>query len=135
MQVCAPVAGSVCSRSTPRNRGAVGRRSAGYWKVNAGCGVYFSVSHIPFIKSTRKMVLSNLMMVCMALALRPFAARGESRAVERRFAVAGHDGALLAQDRAFLANLVLQPHQAVEQRLRPRRTAGHVDVDRHDLVD
>ena len=47
MQVCAPVAGSVCSRRTPRKRGAVGRRSAGYWNVNAGCGVYFSVSHSP----------------------------------------------------------------------------------------
>src|SRR4029078_7741330 len=117
MQVCAPVAGSVCSRSTPRNRGAVGRSSAGYWKVNAGCGVYFIVSHIPFIKSTRKMVLRNLMIVFMAGALCPFAARGAWRAVERRLAVAGHDRALLAQDGAFLANLVLQPHQPVEQGL------------------
>ena len=47
MQVWAPVSGSTCRRSTPRNRGAVGRRSAGYWNVKAGCGVYFSVSQQP----------------------------------------------------------------------------------------
>src|SRR5687768_14146769 len=29
----------------------------------------------------------------------------------------------------------LQQHDALEQRLGPRRAAGHVDVDGHDLVD
>src|SRR5258708_7646080 len=124
MQVCAPVAGSVCSRSTPRNRGAVGRRSAGYWNVNAGCGVDFIVSHIPFARSTRKMVLRNLMMVCISWIARlkpsryglgPLAVGVEPLGVERRLAVARHDRALLAEHGAFLANLVLQPHQAVEQ--------------------
>src|ERR1700716_671495 len=112
MQVCAPVAGSVCRRSTPRKRGAVGRRSAGYWNVNAGCGVYFIVSHIPFIKSTRKMVFRNLMMVCIGTpSLRPFAVGVESLTVERRLRVTRHDRALLAENGAFLPNLVLQPHE------------------------
>src|SRR4029079_3660954 len=103
MQVWAPVPGSVWSRSTPRKRGAVGRRSAGYWNVNAGCGVYFIVSHIPFARSTRKMVLRNLMMVCIngiarlkpsryGFALRrSFAVGVEPLGVERRLAVARHD--------------------------------------------
>src|SRR5262249_44539272 len=67
MQVCAPVPGSVWRRRTPRKRGAVGRRSAGYWNVNAGCGVYFNVTHRPFSRSTRKMVLKKLMMVCISV--------------------------------------------------------------------
>src|SRR5947199_10513695 len=97
MQVCAPVPGSTCSRRTPRKRGAVGRRSAGYWNVNAGCGVYFIVNHIPFTRSMRKMVLRNLMMVCMgdrsaeAFALRPFSVGVEPLRVERRLGVARHD--------------------------------------------
>ena len=49
----------------PRKRGAVGRRSAEYWKVNAGCGVYFSVTIIPLSRSTRKIVLKKLMIVCI----------------------------------------------------------------------
>jgi hypothetical protein len=65
MQVCAPVAGSVCRRSTPRKRGAVGRRSAGYWNVNAGWGVYFRVTHIPFKRSMRNSDLMKLMIVCI----------------------------------------------------------------------
>src|SRR3954447_21130506 len=97
MQVCAPVAGSVCTRSTPRNRGAVGRRSAGYWKVNAGCGVYFIVSHIPFIRSTRKMVLRNLIIICIKgfaarrRGLRALSVGVEPFGVQRRLGVAGHD--------------------------------------------
>src|SRR5579862_8745455 len=72
IQVCAPVPGSVCSRSTPRNRGEVARRSAGYWNVKAGCGVYLSVTHMPLSRSTRKMVLKNLVMVFMAFAICDF---------------------------------------------------------------
>src|SRR5205809_4217653 len=96
MQVWAPLAGSVCRRRTPRNRGAVGRRSAGYWNVNAGCGVYFSVSHIPFTRSMRKMVFRNLTIVCM-VALHSLAVGIEPLAVQRRFGVARHDRALLAE--------------------------------------
>src|SRR3954465_3703157 len=137
MQVCAPVAGSVCSRRTPRNRGAVGRRSAGYWNVNAGCGGYFSVSPIPFIRSMRKMVFRNLMIVCIgavASALRPLAVGVEPLTVECGFGVARHDRALLAKGGAFLADLVLQAHQAVEQCLGTRRAAGDVHVNGYDLV-
>src|SRR5712671_1821603 len=98
MQVCAPVPGSVCSRRTPRKRGAVGRRSAGYWNVNAGCGVYFSVTQRPLSRSTRKMVLKNLIMVCILCPLTD----------QRRLGVARHDDALLPEHGAFLANLVLE---------------------------
>ena len=35
----------------------------------------------------------------------------------------------------LLGDLPLQLHDAVDERLGPRRTAGHEDVDRHDLVD
>src|SRR5262249_47344329 len=107
MQVCAPVPGSVWSRSTPRKRGAVGRRSAGYWNVNAGCGVYFSVTHSPFSRSIRKIVLKNLMMVCIDISpgsrlplLRSFSDDDRLRLTER-------DEPILAQHGAFLANLVL----------------------------
>src|SRR5438309_10975028 len=128
MQVCAPVPGSTCRRSTPRKRGEVGRRSAGYWNVNAGCGVYFSVTHMPFSRSTRKMVLKSLTIVCMASLLCPFSD-------ERGLALARSDESLLAEHRSFLANLVLQPHQPVEQGLGPGGAARHVHVHRHDLID
>src|ERR1700730_8039900 len=124
MQVCAPVPGSTCRRRTPRKRGEVGRRSAGYWNVNAGLGVYFKVTHIPFNRSTRKRDLKNVTIVCMVsprLPLRPVSD-------ERGFALARSDEALLAEHRAFLANLVLQPHQTVEQGLGPRRAARHVHI-------
>src|SRR5947208_14488523 len=111
MLVWAPVPGSTCSRRTPRNRGAVGRRSAGYWKVNAGCGVYLSVTQRPFSRSTRKIVFRNLIIVCMLRAL----------ADERRLALARHDHALFAEDGAFFLDLVLEPHEPVQQRLGPRR--------------
>src|SRR5262245_51741641 len=42
--------------------------------------------------------------------------------------------ALLAEH-AVLLDLLLQLHHAIEQRLGPRRAAGHVDVHRHHLVD
>src|SRR5438552_16649686 len=106
MQVWAPVPGSVCSRSTPRKRGAVGRRSAGYWNVNAGCGVYFSVTHSPFNRSTRKIVLKKLTMVCIVTraGLKVWLRRPPDKCC---FALARPDEALLAENRPFLANLVL----------------------------
>src|SRR5688572_8996386 len=103
MQVCAPVPGSVCRRSTPRNRGDVGRRSAGYWKVNAGCGVYLRVTHMPFSRSMSRMLLKNRMMV--------FIRSSTPLPDECGLAVSRHDDALLAEHGAFLSNLVLQPHQ------------------------
>src|SRR5919201_4323421 len=132
MQVCAPVPGSVCSRRTPRNLGAVGRRSAGYWNVNAGWGVYFSVTHRPLSKSTRKIVLRNSMSVFIFARLKP---RAPIVADDDRLALTGRDDALLSKHGAFLANLVLQPHQPVEQRFRSRWAARHVHVDRHHFVD
>ena len=39
-----------------------------------------------------------------------------------------------ALDGAGAADLLLQKHDAVEQRLRGRRAAGNVDVNRHDAV-
>src|ERR1051326_926623 len=39
-----------------------------------------------------------------------------------------------ALDRAGAADLLLQQHHAIEQRLGRGRTAGHVNVDRHDTV-
>src|SRR5262245_8661757 len=39
-----------------------------------------------------------------------------------------------ALDRAGAADLLLQQQHAVKQRLRGRRTARHVDVDRHDAI-
>src|ERR1043166_6840254 len=39
-----------------------------------------------------------------------------------------------ALDRAGAADLLLQQHHAIEQRLGRGRTAGHVDIDRHDAV-
>src|SRR5690606_22687491 len=44
---------------------------------------------------------------------------------------AGHRSTL---DRADAADLPLQLHDAVEERFGRRRTAGHIDVDRHDAV-
>ena len=41
---------------------------------------------------------------------------------------------MLALDRPFAADLPLELHHAVEQRLGGRRAAGDVDVDRHDPV-
>src|SRR5260370_8515485 len=128
MQVCAPVPGSTCSLSTPRKRGEVGRRSAGYWNVNAGCGVYFSVTHIPFNRSTRKIVLKSLTIVCMVSLLRPFSD-------ERGFALARSDEPLLAEHRSFLANLVLQPHQPIKQVLGPGRPARHEPLPPHTLAN
>src|SRR5215470_8116440 len=40
----------------------------------------------------------------------------------------------LSFDGAGAADLLLQQQHAVEQRFRRRRTAGHVDIDRHDAV-
>src|SRR5262249_39494223 len=39
-----------------------------------------------------------------------------------------------SRDRIGAADLVLQLHDAVEQRLRGRRAAGHVDIHGHDAV-
>ena len=54
----------------------------------------------------------------------------------------GHGGAgqaaqglALACAAPLLLDLLLQLHEAVEQRLGARRAAGHVDVHRDDLVD
>src|SRR5262245_8798515 len=90
MHVCAPDPGSVCNRSTARKRGDVGRRSAGYWNVKAGCGVYLRVTQSPLRRSTRKTVLKNLTIVCI---LRPLPNH-------RRLDVARLDKPFLAQDGA-----------------------------------
>src|SRR5258706_10815680 len=42
--------------------------------------------------------------------------------------------AVSALDGAGAADFFLQQHDAVEQRLRRGRTAGHVDINRHDAV-
>src|SRR5262249_52595884 len=45
---------------------------------------------------------------------------------------------LLAEREEFLLlslNLALQRHQRVQDRLGPRRTSGHIDVDRHDAIN
>src|ERR1700745_2649348 len=106
MQVWAPVAGSTCSRSTPRKRGAVGRRSAGYWNVNAGCGVYFSVTQRPFNRSIRNRLLMKRRIMAMVL---------RRLSDDDGFGLAQRNDAVFAQDRSFLADLVLQPHEPVEQ--------------------
>src|SRR5690349_16801693 len=45
------------------------------------------------------------------------------------------DRLALANQPALALDLLLQLHQALGERFRPRRAAGHVDVDRDDLVD
>src|SRR6186713_462854 len=44
---------------------------------------------------------------------------------QRRFGLAGHDDALLAEHRVLFANLILQAHQPVEKRFGP---GGHPDT-------
>src|SRR5262245_50624746 len=56
------------------------------------------------------------------------ARRGPLAARARR-ATAHPSGELL------LSDLALELHDAVDERLGARRTARHVDVDRHDLID
>src|SRR3990172_10009171 len=112
MQTCAPLSGSTWSRSTPRNRGATGRRSAGYWNVNAGCGVYLRVTSSPLIRSTRKIVRKNRVSVSTARL-----ASGSVRVADQhRLAAADRNQARLSENRALLHDLVLQPHQAVQHR-------------------
>src|SRR5689334_3999920 len=50
------------------------------------------------------------------------------------FRVSSIGDARSALDRAGAADLLLQQHHAVEQRLGRGRAAGHIDVDRHDAV-
>ena len=80
--------------------------------------------------------------ILLAEALRP-AARGCAAASIPTSCASGAidaparlpSGVALAAQHAVLLDLLLQLHHAVEQRLRPRRAAGHVDVHRHHLVD
>ena len=54
-----------------------------------------------------------------------------------RFQRAWKPGTRSTRSRArhfMLVDLLLQLHDAVDERLGPRRAAGHEDVDRHDLV-
>src|SRR6478752_2456784 len=49
--------------------------------------------------------------------------------------VAGRLDAVAVASDALGLDLLLQHHQAGEQRFWTRRAARHVDIDRHDLVD
>ncbi len=75
--------------------------------------------------------IENARSVALERPLRWLPARGRSNAGDVRLDIRD---AVLSLDRTYAANLLLQQHDSVEQRLGGRGTTWHIDVDRDDAI-
>src|SRR3989304_6220727 len=92
-------------------------------------------------RSSRRTVTATSRPVCSAVIWTPGrASRNRSKTVPGGSSTTGVSGALswvivsAAYLPALLHDLLLEGHEGVHERLRPRRAAGHVDVHGNDLV-